>query len=81
MHSLSNLLPSCFVPVLNYLLPSPFPPAVAVLSLGEVEWLHPAFHNEKFIFPPGYRAERTLRKPNGSQQQLSVPAAPACLTD
>lgn len=30
----------------------------AVLRLGEVEWLHPAFHNEKFIFPFGYAAER-----------------------
>lgn len=30
----------------------------AVVALGEVEWLHPAFHNEKAIFPPGYCAER-----------------------
>jgi hypothetical protein len=29
-----------------------------VLELGEVEWLHPAFHNEKYIFPVGYKAQR-----------------------
>lgn len=34
-------------------------PPCAVLELGEVEWLHPAFHNEKHMFPPGFRARRT----------------------
>lgn len=32
--------------------------AAAVLSLGEVDFLHPAFHDEKTIFPVGYRAVR-----------------------
>ena len=41
--------------------PSPsLPPAV--LALGEVEWLHPAFHHEKAIYPVGYRARRTARE-------------------
>ena len=39
-------------------LPPP-PPRPAVLSLGQVEWLHPAFHNEKSVYPVGYRATRT----------------------
>lgn len=30
----------------------------AVLEFGEVEWLHPGFHNAKFIFPPGFKAQR-----------------------
>lgn len=37
-------------------------PCFAVVALGDVEWLHPAFHNEKAIFPPGYRAERLARE-------------------
>jgi hypothetical protein len=39
--------------------------ALTVLSLGRVEWLHPAFHNEKVIWPVGYRALRTAVTPLG----------------
>ena len=63
-------------PPLHATLTQPFfpPPPAAVLRLGEVEWLHPAFHNEKFIFPPGYKAERTLREHlQSAAAELSVP--------
>ena len=33
--------------------------SAAVLGLGDVEWLHPAFHHEKCIYPVGYRALRS----------------------
>ena len=36
---------------------------LAVLSLGRVEWVHPAFHSAKHIFPVGYRALRLAASP------------------
>ena len=30
----------------------------AVVALGQVDFLHPAFHDEKFIYPVGYSAIR-----------------------
>jgi len=30
-------------------------PSFTVLELGRIEWLRPAFHIEKHIFPLGYR--------------------------
>lgn len=59
--------PACPTP-LRLLAPSPahLLAAPAVLSLGEVEWLHPAFHNEKNIFPVGYRATRIASAWNGT---------------
>lgn len=36
-----------------------------VLSLGRVEWIHPGYHNEKTIFPVGYRAEKVTVSPAG----------------
>ena len=29
--------------------------SVTVVSLGRVEWINPNFHDEKFIFPIGYK--------------------------
>ena len=29
--------------------------SLTVLSLGRIEFINPAFHNEKHIFPLGYR--------------------------
>ncbi|KAL4440395.1 hypothetical protein ABPG75_003396 [Micractinium tetrahymenae] len=43
-----------------------------VLALGEVEWLHPAFHNEKCIFPVGYRACRKANTPASGGEALHV---------
>lgn len=40
-----------------------------LLSLGRVEFLHPRFHTEKFIYPVGYSVRRKTRSPasNGSE--------------
>eukprot|EP00887_Chlorella_sp_A99_P002328 scaffold10.g2328.t1 len=51
-----------------------------VLDLGRVEWLHPAFHDEKHIWPVGYRAERLAATPASGGEEgphvLEVAAAP-----
>jgi hypothetical protein len=36
---------------------------LTVYSLGRVEWLHPFFHDEKSIWPVGYKAERVAVTP------------------
>lgn len=38
---------------------------LTVYSLGRVEWLHPSFHDEKSIWPVGYKAERIAATPAG----------------
>lgn len=44
--------------------------AFAVHCLGQVEFLHPAFHNEKHIWPRGYRAT-SLVKSTASKGELA----------
>ena len=41
-----------------------------VLSLGRVEWLHPAFHDEKHIWPVGYTAERLAVTPASGGREV-----------
>jgi hypothetical protein len=36
---------------------------LTVYSLGRIEWLHPFFHDEKSIWPVGYKAERVAVTP------------------
>jgi PWWP domain/F/Y-rich N-terminus len=36
---------------------------LTVFTLGRVEWLHPSFHDEKSIWPVGYKAERVAVTP------------------
>lgn len=36
-----------------------------ILSLGRIEWLHPAYHNEKYIWPVGYKVAKTAVTPYG----------------
>jgi len=38
-----------------------------VTALGRVEWIHPQFHNEKFIWPIGYTSERITMTPAGGK--------------
>lgn len=35
----------------------------AVLALGRIEWIHPGFHDEKYLWPVGYKAERLAATP------------------
>lgn len=46
----------------------------AVLSLGRIEWLHPGFHAERYLWPVGYCACRTIATPRSAMQ----PAAHTC---
>ncbi|WIA30589.1 hypothetical protein OEZ86_000671 [Tetradesmus obliquus] len=41
-----------------------------LLSLGRVEFLHPAFHNEKFIWPVGFAVRRRARTPASAGREL-----------
>eukprot|EP00775_Hariotina_reticulata_P004536 gene4536-4788_t len=41
---------------------------LVLLSLGRVEFLHPHFHNEKFIFPVGFAVKRRARTAAGGQE-------------
>lgn len=46
---------------------------LSVRCLGRVEWLHPAFHNEKHIWPVGFVAERMAATPaSGGREALHV---------
>lgn len=36
---------------------------LTLLSLGRIEYVNPLYHNEKFIFPVGYRACRLVATP------------------
>lgn len=47
--------------------------SLKVLSLGHIEWLHPGFHNEKAIWPVGYRAIRIAATPAAGGDELQVP--------
>ena len=44
--------------------------SLKVLSLGKIEWLHPAFHDEKSIWPVGYKAERVAKTPAGGDNPI-----------
>jgi hypothetical protein len=44
-------------------LPLQLAPNLVLTSLGRVEILHPAFHNDKFIFPVGFAVRRRARTP------------------
>ena len=35
----------------------------AVLSLGRIEWIHPRFHAEQYLWPVGYQAVRAIASP------------------
>ena len=35
----------------------------AVLSLGHINWLNPAFHNEKCLWPVGFASRRIMATP------------------
>ncbi|GAB4814051.1 hypothetical protein N2152v2_001097 [Parachlorella kessleri] len=50
----------------------PFKPnkMLTVISLGHVKWLHPAFHDEKHIWPVGYRAERLTATPASQGKEV-----------
>jgi hypothetical protein len=41
---------------------------LVLLSLGRVEFLHPHFHNEKFIFPVGFAVKRRARTAAGGRE-------------
>ncbi|KAI3431442.1 hypothetical protein D9Q98_004494 [Chlorella vulgaris] len=43
---------------------------LTLLELGEVEWLHPGFHNAKFIFPPGFKAQRYAKTPASGREMV-----------
>lgn len=47
--------------------------SLKVLSLGHIEWLHPGFHNEKAIWPVGYRAIRTAATPAAGEAEAQIP--------
>ena len=32
--------------------------SAAVLRLGRIEWVHPAFHSEQYLWPVGFRSTR-----------------------
>lgn len=44
--------------------------SLKVLSLGRIEWLHPAFHDEKCIWPVGFRAEKVATTPAGGEKPV-----------
>lgn len=35
----------------------------AVVELGDIEWLHQGFHDERYLWPPDYVAEREAATP------------------
>jgi hypothetical protein len=41
-----------------------------LLSLGRVEFLHPGFHSEKFIWPVGFAVRRRARTPASGGREL-----------
>jgi hypothetical protein len=54
--------------------PGPFPitisPTLKVLSLGYIQWLHPAFHSKSQLWPVGYTIENKMASP-ASQKILT----------
>jgi hypothetical protein len=44
-------------------LPLQLAPNLVLQCLGRVEFLHPAFHNDKFIYPVGFAVRRRARTP------------------
>ncbi len=51
-------------------LPLPLGPQLTLVSLGRIEWLNGAFHNENTIFPVGFTAVRTVATPASSGKQV-----------
>ncbi|KAK9809797.1 hypothetical protein WJX73_007597 [Symbiochloris irregularis] len=42
--------------------------SLEVSSLGRIEWLHPGFHAERYLWPVGYRACRNMATPRSAGQ-------------
>ena len=41
-----------------------------MLSLGRINWVNPAFHNEKGLWPVGFVSLRTATTPAGGSQPV-----------
>ena len=42
----------------------------AVMSLGRINWINPAFHNEKGLWPVGFVSQRRASTPAGGKQPV-----------
>lgn len=51
-------------------LPLQLAPNLQLLKLGRVEFLHPRFHSEKFIWPVGFTVRRRARTPASGGKEL-----------
>jgi hypothetical protein len=51
-------------------LPLQLAPSLLLVSLGRVEYVHPRFHNDKFIFPVGFTIRRRVRLPCSSEREV-----------
>lgn len=41
-----------------------------MLSLGRIEWIHPGFHVEQYLWPVGFRASRCIATPMSKHQTV-----------
>lgn len=44
---------------------------LAVNAFGRIEFLHPAFHNEKHIWPLGYKATSVRESPKSKDSEAT----------
>lgn len=43
---------------------------LTLLALGHIEYVNPLYHNEKFIFPVGYKATRVAATPASGGKEV-----------
>jgi hypothetical protein len=51
-------------------LPLQLAPSLLLVSLGRVEYVHPRFHSDKFIFPVGFAIKRRAKTPCSADKEV-----------
>jgi len=54
----------------GYKLPLQLESGLVLVSLGRVEFVHPGFHSDKFIYPVGFAVRRRAKTPNSGGKEI-----------